>query len=112
MINNGVKLKMNEIFNFKETRDIPDSLLKQINIFKIREDSQKLFHLFKLKQKLSIDEVLIGLYRLYGIQKTRVWVSSTLYNLSRKKLVKKVEGENGTYKIGDETDFSRKFLKD
>lgn len=85
------------IFNLDKIDDIPDNCKKQLKLINIRDDAKKLLDLFDKKQVLTIDEIIVGMYRLYKIEKTRIWVSSTLYNLSRKKLVKKIDGTKGEY---------------
>lgn len=40
---------------------------------------------------------MFGLCRLHKMEKTRTWVRSTLYNLSRKDLIRKIEGTQGGY---------------
>ena len=86
-----------DIFNLEKTDDIPENFAKELRIVSIREEAKLLLGLFDRKNKLTIDEILVGLYRLYKLEKTRVWVSSTLYNLSRKNLVRKVSGTKGEY---------------
>lgn len=77
------------IFNISDVSDIPDACRKSLKGKNIRDDSQKLLSLFEMKEELSIDEIIVGMYRLFNIEKTRTWISSTLYNMGRKKLVKK-----------------------
>lgn len=89
---------MNEnIFNLENTEDIPLDVLKNLRIIRCREDTGLLLSLFDKKKRLTIDEILVGLYRLNKMQKTRVWVSSTLYNLSRKNLIRKVKDSKYEY---------------
>ncbi len=87
----------NDIFNLDKTDDLPENFKKELKLLNIRDDTRHLLDLFERKNKLSIDEILIGLYRLHKIIKTRIWVSSTLYNLSRKNLIRKVAGTKGQY---------------
>ena len=93
----GVNVNENNVFSLDNTDDIPESCVKELRGLNIRDDTKSLLSLFDKKNRLSIDEIIVGLYRLYKLEKTRIWVSSTLYNLSRKNLVKKVEGSKGEY---------------
>jgi len=85
-----------ELFNLDNTNDLPEYLTRELLILNVREDTRKLLLLFNLKKSLSLDEILVGLYRVHKIQKTRYWVNTTLYNLSKKNLIKRIG--RGVYK--------------
>ena len=92
------KIIFNEdIFNLDKIDDIPDGCQKELKLFNIRSDTRQLLGLFERKNRLSIDEIIVGLYRLYKLERTRTWVSATLYNLSKKELVKKIPGTKGEH---------------
>lgn len=78
------------IFNLKEINDLPKNVSKEIKINKRHDVARKLLSLFDIKKELSINEILVGLYRVYKIVKTRIWVSSTLYNLKRSNIIKNI----------------------
>lgn len=83
------------IFDTKNTSDLPDEVRQECKKF-FRNDTEQLLSLFDIKDSLNIDEIIIGLFRKYKLQKTRTWVSSTVYNLSRKNLLESLG--NGVYK--------------
>ncbi len=85
------------VFDINKTDDLPESCKKNLKLLNMRDETKKLLDLFEIKNKLSIDEILVALYRLHKIEKTRSWVSSTLYNLSRKNLIKRIDGTKGDY---------------
>lgn len=87
-----------DIFDLKMLEDIPESFAKELRLINIRKETKYLLDLFDIKNKLSIDEILVGLYRSHKIVKERSWISSTLYNLTRAKLIKKVKGKKGIYR--------------
>lgn len=91
------QMESNDIFNLENTSDLTNDCKKQLKLLNMRDDAKRLLELFDKKSPLSIDEIIVGLYRLYKLEKTRVWVSSTLYNLSRKNLIKKISGIKGEY---------------
>ena len=70
---------------------------KATKLINVRDDAQHLLDLFSVKSELSIDEIIVGLYRNNGLEKSRTWVSSTLYNLKRKNLIKKTDNKKGLY---------------
>lgn len=92
-----MRLMSDEIFNLEKIDDLPEKCVKELKLLNIRDDTKQLLALFERKKRLSIDEIIVGLYRLHKLEKTRTWVSATLYNLSRKDLVKKITGTKGEY---------------
>lgn len=86
-----------KIFGLESTEDLPESCKSELRIMNVRDETMMLLNLFDLKSPLSFDEIIVGLYRLHKLEKTRVWVSATLYNLNKKGLVRKVEGKKGIY---------------
>lgn len=93
----GGAMKEEDVFNVENIDDIPDSCKKHLKILNIRDDTRLLLNLFERKSRLSVDQIIIGLFRLHKIEKTRPWVLSTLYNLGKKNLIKKVSGARGEY---------------
>ena len=86
------------IFNLDKIDDLPEAYKKQLKLLNVRDDTRSLLALFDLKDNLSIDEILVGMYRLYKVEKSRVWVSSTLHNLGKKGLIRKIDGTKGKYR--------------
>jgi len=86
------------IFNLDKTDDLPEAYKKQLKLLNVRDDTRSLLALFDLKDNLSIDEILVGMYRLHKVEKSRIWVSSTLHNLSKKGLIRKIDGTKGKYR--------------
>jgi len=90
-----------DIFDLSDITDISKKVELNLVGLRINKKTKKLLDLFNIKTSLSIDEILVALYRLYRIEETREWVSSTLYNLSRKNLVKKHKIIRGFYERTD-----------
>lgn len=93
-------MNKDEIFSLSDTNDLSEyckKQLKQLKRIAIKDDVINLFDLFKIKNRLSVDEVIVAFYRLYEIEKTRSWFSATLSNLSKRGLIKKINGTEGKY---------------
>lgn len=88
-------------FDLKYTDDLPDEIKSQINRLSIRDHAEKLLSLFnnEYQRLLSIDELVVGMFRFHNIVKDRKWVISTVYNLKRKGYVKGVEGHKNIYEL-------------
>lgn len=87
-----------DIFDLSNLEGLPISCLNELKPSRLSEDTKQLLDLFKHKSRLSFDEIIVGLYRLHKVEKTRTWVNSTLYNLSKKEnLIRKVKGSKGEY---------------
>jgi len=75
---------MNEIFDLKNTSDLPEEIKK--NLFP-RSVKAKILELLGLKDSLSITELKVGLYRQYKLQLTNGCISVHLSLLKRKHLI-------------------------
>lgn len=90
---------MEDIFDTKNILYIPVSLKNQLSGLRHSKQTKELLSLFKIKNRLTIDEILVGLYRKYKRQQSRVWVTYTAYNLTRKGIIKRFSvGEYGLVK--------------
>lgn len=79
------------IFDAKNISDIPVSLKNQLSCLRRSKETKELMSLFEIKNRLTIDEILIGLYRKYNREQSRVWVTTTAYNLTRKGIIKRFQ---------------------
>lgn len=84
-----------DIFNLDNTSDIAKEVSAELNLRSTVTDTRRLLDLFNLKNKLTSNEILVALYRLHKIKKTRTWVHGTLYALLKKNLLQK--GEDGSW---------------
>lgn len=82
-----------DIFSLTHVADLPREISSKVNIQRnsIRENTQKVLDLFLIKKKLSISEIMVALYRVYNLEKSRGWIATTLYNLAQKKYLKKLD---------------------
>jgi len=88
---------MSDIFDTNKIDDLPDDFKQEVNVLNIRQETKMLLKLFEQKRQLSISEILVSLFRSCNLRKKRTWVSSTLYNLARRNIVKKLDGKRGIY---------------
>jgi len=85
------------IFDLSDISDLPIPLKNKLSILRSSSETRKIINLFKMKDTLTIDEILVGFFREYKKEISRSWVSTTLYNLSRKGFVRKLKV--GQYKL-------------
>lgn len=85
---------MIDIFDTKNLSDLPDKLIKNL---KINPKDDEVMELFKLKNILNINEIIIGIYRKYKIYRSRDWVTNKVYTLNKTNKIKRIK--YGTYMI-------------
>lgn len=106
-INNFKSLIMHDekIFNLITVEDLPADV--KHNISRAIPKKQKprpntmqnrIASLFSIKEILTINEIIVGLYRKYDVIKGRASVISCLYTLCRSNKIKKIG--RGTYERG------------
>lgn len=81
------------IFDLKNISDISTECKNNLKLLNMRYNTKYLLELFDKKNPLSIDEIIVAFYRLYKVESNRIWISNTLYDLKRKKIIIK----NGKY---------------
>lgn len=94
-------MNKDEIFCMTNTEDLPKEVKKELRAI---EGSKKIItkliiQLFLIKSPLSVDEILIGLYRVHKIVKTRSWLSSSLFHLKSHGVIENAPEKRGVYKL-------------
>lgn len=87
--------------------DIPKECRRELKNIKperkVREKKERksstIEDLFHFKQRLTIDEVIIALYRLGEGIKKRQYIYGHMYYLIKLNIIRKVEGEQGTFEL-------------
>lgn len=82
--------------------DLPDFLKKEITEFSIEGIEEQIYSVLKddLDGFGTLSEIMVLLYRKYGIQdKTRKDLTTLVYKLIRRKMVQKVAGKKSAYKL-------------
>jgi hypothetical protein len=95
---------VNNIFDLIDTKDLPDIISKELRYKQSERDvlARNIIDLLKAANKsLIIDEVIVGLFRGFGVIKKRNQVMTKLYNMSKEKQPKiaSVKGKCGCYKL-------------
>ena len=88
-----------DIFSFHDIKDIPDDVRKETKALRRDGDIDLICKLFEIKSPLSLDEILVGLYRKFKIQKERKWLMSAMHRASRSGMVERADGKRGVYKL-------------
>ena len=90
-----------EIDIFSDTTKLPQSCKNELKTTYLSNEDEKILELFKLKEFISIDQLIRALYNRYAIEKTRAWVCSHLSSLNKKGHIKKLSGKKGVYAKAD-----------
>lgn len=93
---------MNALFDTLNRKDLPEWINAQLCAERLQRAKGLPFYicdLFKLKSPLSLDEILVGLFRNRAVQTTRQRVTTTLHRLKVEGYVevaeKRTRGEGG-----------------
>jgi hypothetical protein len=80
------------IFDLEDVSDLPASIVKRTVNHGVsgRPYTGIIMGLFAIKSTLSINEIIVALYRAHKMDKSRTWVGNILYRMKKKGLVKKV----------------------
>ena len=89
---------MPDIFDLKNIDDLPKKVKNNLNPSNVRKNTRNLTCLFEIKEQLSIDEVIVALFRKHTLVKSRMWVSANLYNLKKKGYLERVDKKMGVYR--------------
>jgi len=81
-----------ELFDLKNTKDLPKGVVAQISKSAGRpaNKTRAMLELFDLKDCLSTDEIIVGLYRKYGIKRTKKALHTVIHHLIKKGTLKKL----------------------
>ena len=85
------------IFDIDNLNDVSQEIKEQLR--KKRKIADSILNLFKIKNQLSIDEIIVGLYRKYKLAPNRLSIANQLYRLHKDGLIKKVHGAKGIYAL-------------
>lgn len=83
--------KIIDIFDTNNIEDLPELSRKRIKLSNFKGNTLKVIDLFELKNTLSVNEVIVSLYRLHKLEKTKGWVHTTLNNLQLKETIKRID---------------------
>jgi hypothetical protein len=78
------------IFSSDNTDDLPEKCKEQLRKKRDGTTSQKVLKLFDLKRVLTINEIIIALYRKHKTVKERGPLSNILHYLNKRNAIKKI----------------------
>lgn len=88
---------------FGDLRDLPEELLRQIPATRVDESERQIMEVIKgiYDGVASVDEILVGLYRLTGVVNDRKKLAGKLYRMvsNTPPLLLSVEKRRGVYQI-------------
>ena len=92
---------MNEesTFNLDNIVDLPEEVIAELRFFHLHPATRNIINLFKVKKHLSVNEVLVGLFRKYRLIRTQRWVHTAFYRMKNKKIIKNVTGKTGYFEL-------------
>lgn len=84
----------------KELNELPEELKKELKILKKNDLENEILNIFKTSQKktVSIDEILICLFRSTNTIYKRNFISNKIYRMTKKGLLKGLK-ERGFYSL-------------
>ncbi|MFZ0946154.1 MAG: hypothetical protein WB930_13880 [Syntrophobacteraceae bacterium] len=78
--------------------DIPEELRKQLQATKTDEFERQILEVLSDLEGIgNIDEILVGLYRRFGIVQQRAFLSNKLYRMTTSGHLRSVKGKRGVY---------------
>jgi len=89
-------LTQSDIFDLNPD-NLPPELAKELSKQRERKKDRRVLHLFDIKNPLSVNEVLVGIYRQNEIIVKRAWVGNMLYQLTKEGLLKKITAHPGRW---------------
>ena len=87
--------KVVDIFNITDLKGIPKSVVSNLRLCRKNETSKNIMELFELKRELNLNEIVIGLYKKFNLEKSRASITVSLTHLVSKKLL--LKNDFGTY---------------
>lgn len=90
--------KEDVIFDLERISDLPDLIQGKIiakkNKASISKLAEKILLLFEIKKELSLDEIMVGLYRKFKVEVTRQSIYGQMRHLKHKDFILKNEADN------------------
>lgn len=85
--------------------DIPDELVTELRISRADKADAEVLELFRIANRpLNVREVLVGLYRKFGVSEKRTAIAARIYRLTQSHQLEGIEGERGVYKLHEKTE--------
>lgn len=94
--------KFEEIGKIENINDLPPEIIKELSqAEKLDKMEEKIINLitYTYDKIANIDEIIVGMYRNYGIIKTRDYYVGKLYKMVRKKVLFSMPKKKGIYAV-------------
>ena len=97
---------MKNIFDLEKTDDLPENVLVSISKTKPRKSSKnrtRIVALFETaNRELTIDEIIVGYYRMFGIEKKRPTIIAQLHSFVKCGVLQRKKGCKGVFILNKE----------
>ena len=93
-------MQSEKIFDLSDIKDLPDHLKKEVKPSGYKSETLQLLSLFDMKEQLTVDELIVGMYRKigqFGTIRDRRWIKAALYRLEKRGKVKRVKNNKNVY---------------
>jgi hypothetical protein len=87
--------------DFGDLSDLPEELVSQLNLVRVDELEQQIRDIVAAAdgREVSVDSVMIELYRRHKRIEQRRFIMNKLYRMAQKNLIHSVDGRKGVYFI-------------
>lgn len=81
---------------------LPKAIKKELCFGNMDDLSEKIIDVLNFYEGVAnIDEIIVGMYRMFDVIKTRDYYVGKLYKMAKKHLINCVKGKKGIYTILD-----------
>jgi hypothetical protein len=85
--------------NFDDVSDLPAELLKELNLPSDKLESEIIALLRVVAEPVDLDQILIGLYRRFGVIQKRRFLQNKLWRMVSKEQIHKGKNRKGLYSL-------------
>lgn len=88
------------LFDLNDLSDLPEDMRKDVESRRLDDFESKILDLFEIaNRQLTIDEVMIALFRKFSLRKNRRQVMNKLYQMGNPKTGRLISVKKGVYKL-------------
>lgn len=85
----------------EELADLPEEVLSELSTSGTDPVGYAILDLLERRGMMSLDQIIVALYREFGEVHKRQNVNSRMYRMAQKGLIKPVEGKRGVYALNE-----------
>lgn len=87
-----------EIGFINDYEKLPKAIKKELCFGKMDDLSEKIIDVLNFYEGVAnIDEIIVGMYRMFEVIKTRDYYVGKLYKMAKNNLINSVKGKKGIY---------------